>query len=68
MGVSELEELFPVTRSTTYRAIARAGGRIAGSDAAAWAAPDGATLRLVPVPSTSRAVVRTYVYTSVLPW
>ncbi len=25
--VSELEELFPVTRSTIYRAIARAGGR-----------------------------------------
>jgi DNA invertase Pin-like site-specific DNA recombinase len=27
--VSELEELFPVTRSTIYRAIARAGGRTA---------------------------------------
>jgi DNA invertase Pin-like site-specific DNA recombinase len=27
--VSELEELFPVTRSTIYRAIARAGGRAA---------------------------------------
>jgi DNA-binding MarR family transcriptional regulator len=25
--VSELEELFPVTRSTIYRAVARAGGR-----------------------------------------
>ena len=27
--VSELEELFPVTRSTIYRAVARAGGRTA---------------------------------------
>ncbi len=27
--VSELEELFPVTRSTIYRAVARAGGRAA---------------------------------------
>ena len=27
--VSELEELFPVTRSTVYRAIQRAGGRAA---------------------------------------
>jgi DNA invertase Pin-like site-specific DNA recombinase len=27
--VSELEELFPVTRSTVYRAVARAGGRSA---------------------------------------
>jgi DNA-binding MarR family transcriptional regulator len=27
--VSELEELFAVTRSTIYRAIARAGGRTA---------------------------------------
>jgi DNA invertase Pin-like site-specific DNA recombinase len=27
--VSELEQLFPVTRSTIYRAIARAGGRTA---------------------------------------
>ncbi len=27
--VSELEELFPVTRSTVYRAVARAGGRAA---------------------------------------
>ncbi|HEV7805550.1 MAG TPA: helix-turn-helix domain-containing protein [Solirubrobacteraceae bacterium] len=27
--VSELEELFPVTRSTIYRAISRAGGRTA---------------------------------------
>jgi DNA invertase Pin-like site-specific DNA recombinase len=26
--VSELEELFPVTRSTIYRAVARAGGRM----------------------------------------
>jgi DNA invertase Pin-like site-specific DNA recombinase len=25
--ISELEELFPVTRSTIYRAVARAGGR-----------------------------------------
>ena len=29
--VSELEELFPVTRSTIYRAIARAGGRTAAT-------------------------------------
>jgi DNA invertase Pin-like site-specific DNA recombinase len=27
--ISELEELFPVTRSTIYRAVARAGGRTA---------------------------------------
>ena len=27
--ISELEELFPVTRSTIYRAVARAGGRAA---------------------------------------
>jgi DNA invertase Pin-like site-specific DNA recombinase len=27
--VSELEKLFPITRSTIYRAIARAGGRTA---------------------------------------
>jgi DNA invertase Pin-like site-specific DNA recombinase len=32
--VSELDELFPVTRSTIYRAMARAGGRTA-PDAAA---------------------------------
>jgi DNA invertase Pin-like site-specific DNA recombinase len=36
--VSELEELFPVTRSTIYRAVARAGGRIALAPAG-----DGAT-------------------------
>ena len=29
--VSELEELFPVTRSTIYRAVARAGGRTASA-------------------------------------
>ena len=33
--VSELEELFPVTRSTIYRAIARAGGRAPKSSAEA---------------------------------
>lgn len=33
--VSELEELFPVTRSTIYRAIARAGGRAPASSAEA---------------------------------
>jgi len=33
--VSELEELFPVTRSTIYRAIARAGGRSPASSAQA---------------------------------
>ena len=33
--VSELEELFPVTRSTIYRAIARAGGRTPASSAQA---------------------------------
>jgi DNA invertase Pin-like site-specific DNA recombinase len=35
--VSELEELFPITRSTIYRAVARAGGRvvIASDDTAA---------------------------------
>lgn len=37
--VSELEELFSVTRSTVYRAVRRAGGRAsaAASDAAAAA-------------------------------
>jgi DNA invertase Pin-like site-specific DNA recombinase len=29
--IGELEELFPVTRSTIYRAVARAGGRMAGT-------------------------------------
>jgi len=33
--ISELEELFPVTRSTIYRAIARAGGRTAANAEAA---------------------------------
>jgi len=33
--ISELEELFPVTRSTIYRAIARAGGRSPASSAQA---------------------------------
>ena len=28
--IGELEELFPVTRSTIYRAVARAGGRAMG--------------------------------------
>src|SRR5271155_2114784 len=36
--VSELEEIFPVTRSTIYRAIARAGGRAAAGSPAAGAA------------------------------
>lgn len=31
--VGELEELFPVTRSTIYRAVARAGGRTAPASA-----------------------------------
>jgi DNA invertase Pin-like site-specific DNA recombinase len=31
--IGELEELFPVTRSTIYRAVARAGGRVTGSSA-----------------------------------
>ncbi|UQX13243.1 helix-turn-helix domain-containing protein [Candidatus Mycobacterium methanotrophicum] len=29
--IGELEELFPVTRSTIYRAVARAGGRTTGT-------------------------------------
>ena len=33
--ISELEELFPVTRSTIYRAIARAGARAPASSAQA---------------------------------
>jgi len=32
--ISELEELFPVTRSTIYRAIARAGARASASSEA----------------------------------
>jgi len=39
--ISELEELFPVTRSTIYRAIARADGRAPASSAQAI---DSATL------------------------
>jgi Helix-turn-helix domain of resolvase len=31
--IGELEELFPVTRSTIYRAVARAGGRATGTSA-----------------------------------
>jgi DNA-binding MarR family transcriptional regulator len=31
--LGELEELFPVTRSTIYRAVARAGGRTAPASA-----------------------------------
>ena len=43
--VSELEELFPVTRSTIYRAIARAGSRATGPVGNVWStdvARDGA--------------------------
>ncbi len=32
--IGELEELFPVTRSTIYRAVARAGGRAGAASAA----------------------------------